>query len=161
MAPTVTGLFQKHTPVARLVASEFYAPGMERDDMIQEALIALWIAARGWTPEGGASFPSFARIVIRRRLASVVLGALALKHGPLNDSVRDNPELGEDVLLVDGVDTERVVIARDRLRRIIGALDRLTPMEREALADRLNGEPVTKQRDNAWQRARGKLQEAA
>jgi hypothetical protein len=42
----VPALWTKHRHIARIEASEWHLPGSERQDVEQEALIALWQAAR-------------------------------------------------------------------------------------------------------------------
>lgn len=140
-------------------------PGADADDVRQEALIALWIATGDYDPSHGVTFPTFARYVVRRRLASVLKMALREKHRPLNESVREVERDGEWVSVVDtlpgGLDPLRVAVDRDRLARIVGALELLTPYERASLARVLNGVESNKLVHNAAWRARRKLKAVA
>lgn len=145
----------KHKSIARGIANEYRFPGQDDQDVHQEALIGLWIACANWNPARGP-FPPFARLVIHRRLTTILKAALAKKQMLLTDAAR------EDVLLTDGHDTERVVIARDALRRLCEAARKLTPTERASLAGLLNGDPLTgKSDDNGRLRARRKLEQEA
>ena len=63
----------------------------------------------------------------------------------------------------DQFDTERVVVARDTLARLVAALEHLSPLERAAVARAANGERYAGEKniDNALTRARIKLRKAA
>ena len=159
-----TGLWTKHRAIAYKVAGEFYLPGSERQDVEQEALIGLWIAARSWDRSKG-SFSTFAFLVVRRRLATLLRSALSGRASMLTDAERVMP--GTDVELVDtlaaGPDLERVVVARETLERLAVAVAALTDMERHAMRLVVNGERFahSKQTANAADRARVKLAKAA
>lgn len=153
---TVAADWTKHRPLARLIAREYRVPGAELQDVEQEALIGLWVAAR--TYDGSGKFTGWANIVIRRRLNTVLTSALTNKNRILRDADRDGL-----VLLTDGIDPERVAIDRERLARITAALGSLTARERQAVADHLNGAPskLTRSHDSSLTRARTKLRQAA
>lgn len=151
---TVTGLFTRNQGLARSIAREFYLPGSEAQDVEQEAMIGLWIAARGWDREREASFPTFARQVIRRRLITLLRTAMLGEHALLTDASRD------DIELADGPDLERIVVARETLGRLRLAVTSLTPLERLALGQAINGYPQSKQQSNAAWRARRHLRQA-
>ena len=156
-------LWSKHRAIAYKVANEFYLPGSERQDVEQEALIGLWIAARSWDRSKG-SFSTFAFLVVRRRLATLLRSALSGRASMLTDAERVMP--GTDVELVDtlaGPDLERVVVARETLERLAVAVAALTDMERHAMRLVVNGERFahSKQTANAADRARVKLAKAA
>lgn len=164
---SVPALWTKHRAVALSVAAEFHVPGSERQDVEQEALIGLWMAARAWTPGGGASFPTFARLVVRRRLATFLQAALRGKQGPLNDSLRltvreDSGEVAIVDTLAGGRDPCEVVVLRETLERLAAALASLTELERAALAVVVEDGRYAhdKRLDNAVFRARHKLRTA-
>lgn len=163
-------LFTRHRQLAYAIARDYRVPGAECQDVEQEGLIALWIAARSFDPGKGLSFRTFAGYVIRRRLASVLKAALAKKHEPLTLSVREvrNDE-GEWVSATDALaganGTEEIVAARETLERMAKALGTLTELERNAWLMIANGEPYvtsprtreSKRQENAATRARGKI----
>lgn len=164
-------LWTKHRPLAYAIAREFYLPGAERKDVEQEALIGLWIATSGWDRSGGASFKTFANLVIRRRLGTIVKAALRQKHRALNESVRvttyEDGGAVEEVAIVDtligGQDPLEVLVEREAFRRLIDAIGDLSELEREGLLRAVNGEGYAgdKRIDNAATRARRKLRAAA
>jgi RNA polymerase sigma factor (sigma-70 family) len=154
---TVAALYTKHRSLAGKLARHYDVPGCEAQDVRQEAEIALWIAARNWDPEHGAPFGAFATVVIRRRLSSVLRAALAQKSQLLSQADRD----GIVLLQAHTDDVERISVDRERLRRIVDGVARLSPNEREGIRVLLNGETQSKRTSNAVQRARHKLREAA
>lgn len=158
-------LFTQHVPVATGIAHYYYLAGADHDDVRQEALIALWVASRDYNPDTGVPFEVFARIVLRRRLATSVNSARALKHDMLTSADRQ-------VILDNGVIAEAVSLAVDKhgdafdqaarrqhVRDVVAAVNRdLSPLERETLLRVMNGGMVgDKSADNALHRARTKL----
>lgn len=153
---TIGADWTKHRPLARRIARDYYFPGADQQDVEQEALIGLWIAAR--TYDGTGRFSIWAGIIIRRRLITMLKKARTPKYRLLTDATR------EDFVLVTGGDEpERIAIDRDRLARIASAMSSLTPRERKAVADHLDGvhSKSTKSHDSSLTRARHKLREAA
>lgn len=126
-------------------AGRFYGPGLEHDDLLQEARIGLFKACRGWN--GSAPFPAFAVLVVDRHLATAVKMAQAGKHSPLNDSVRFEQPADDDweLTLADVVpapactDPAVIVETRCELRLVLDAVSRFTAMESTVLVRRLNG----------------------
>lgn len=146
---TRAALFTKHEGIAVRVARDYRIPGLGPDDVRQEARVALWEATGAHDPERGA-FPSFARLVITRRLIDL-LRAATLRSFPLDDV---EPE--------DRTASERLE-HRARLARIVELLPELSDTEREAVRDHLHGVAATesKSHDSALARARRKLRAAA
>lgn len=104
-------LWTKHRPLAARVAAGYRIPGLERQDVEQEAMVALWNAARTYNPDAGAKFTTWAERVIRARLVDVLRTATRqCRHAPLVD-------LGE----IAAPDNEE---ARQRLRSIRGSAAR-------------------------------------
>lgn len=146
---TAPALWTKHRPVALAIAAEWSIPGLDPDDVRQEALIALWEACRAYDRDRGR-FPPFARLVIRRRLADLLERATRQKR-----TVR----LVRDVDIAAPDELE----GREQLRLLVGVVDTLTDRERAAVRDHLNGRRSrgSKAHDVALYRARAKLRAAA
>lgn len=107
-------LIRKYKGEINRVAGMYSIAGADRDDAVQEAMIALFRAIRSFDKEGGASFRTYARVCMGRRLISAARAASRKKHAPLNDSVSldesvagDN-EGGDGLTLLDviAVDTD-------------------------------------------------------
>lgn len=135
--------------LARRIASEFFLPGAEREDVEQEAALALLAAAKSYRPELGVPFEAFAKLVIRRRLKTAVRLSHGLKHRALNESLRSAAAVGDDagdvVELVDtlpspGADPALIVPAREEALALLDAIaEDLTPLERRVLIGYANG----------------------
>lgn len=167
-------------PVCRAIAGAYFGPGLQRDDLLQEARIGAWKAIRDFNPTAGLSFRNFANLCITRQVQTAVLTARRRKHEILNRaSSYDEPGTGSgdyalaEVIPLRGADdfVERIA-AREALDRIAYALDaQLSVLEHwawilvedqghsyeQAAADL--GLPA-KSIDNAMQRARQKLRAA-
>ena len=159
------------------ISREFYFAGADREDVEQEALAALVLAIRQHDPER-SRLPSFAALVIRRRLMSAVTFANRQKHAALNEA------LAGDVINEDGRLTTRIELVPDskadphaelvRRQDIATIVDvvrrRLSPLERRALVGLTDGKTYaelelelgvsSKAIDNAVQRARLKARTA-
>ncbi len=72
---SAAALWTKYRALAYAVAAEFHsrggAPGRRAGGADRPV-----VAARDWKRDRGASFPTFARLVIRRRLVTVLRAAL-------------------------------------------------------------------------------------
>jgi RNA polymerase sporulation-specific sigma factor len=166
---TVAALWTNHRSLATEIAKSYWLPGSERQDVEQEALIGLWVAARTFDPARNVKFKTFASVVIRRRLATLLRLALVDKRGPLNTAIRVVPNSdGELVDITDHLSrdidsVERIVVGRETLDRLVVAAARLSPLERHALSVIVNGDPYRddKQVNNAAARARAKLRQTA
>jgi len=62
----------KHHRLAKAVSRMFRRPGLDRDDLEQEAVIGLRKAALSYRPVDGTPFKAYADLVIRNHLSSVV-----------------------------------------------------------------------------------------
>ena len=134
---------EQHRRLAWAIASDFYMPGSDRDDVRQEAMIALLIADRDFVP-GHCEFKTFAHKVIRRRLTDAVKRATRKKHCVLSESFRfealdRGPEYsssGGSWALDPAAILESKEDALEMLRRV---KDDLTPLQRTCLISAANG----------------------
>ena len=167
---TIEEIIREHEPLCQFVARQFFAPGLEHDDLVQEARIGLLAAIAAHDP-ARSSFRYFAQLVVERRVKDTITRALRRKHGPLNQAMCiDAPLPGTDhATLAEVLPGPCPHRRRDRERDIAGALRdlgrHLTPLEHDALrliafeglsyADAAEQLACTsKQVDNAISRAR-------
>ena len=156
---TVPALWTKHRHIATAIASRYYIPGADRQDVEQEALIALWEACRTYDPDRGP-FQPFANTVIRRRLTDAIKAANRQKALALTTSARDR-ELPHLHQVADRCETA------EEIRRVLEAVTRLSAWERHCVIGtatglsyaEIGGNP--KRVDNTLYRARRKLRAAA
>lgn len=149
-------LISRYKGQVRLRAKAYYILGADREDVVQEGMIGLFKAVRGYDPDGGASFATFASVCIDRQIQDAIKAAARKKHEPLNTSLSLDEEggarmaeaqLGEEALAagaaMQGAGETAVPEADDLLAKINGPWkDRLSDLERTVFAGRLAGKSV-------------------
>ena len=172
-------LAKRYDNFIRFIASTYFLPGGEIDDLVQEGFHGLFKAVRDYRPDRGSGFANFADGCIRRQVITAVKTATRKKHGPLNEYVSfasqscptagDESELRLEEALPSPPDhdpAERLCEHGD-LTLLGEGLKTMTKLERSVclrLADGLSYEDVAgelgvsiKTVDNATQRAKRKL----
>ena len=90
-------LLARYKEKVRIRSGLYFMLGGDRDDIIQEGMIGLFSAIRTYSPQGGASFATFAELCVNRRIINAIDGAGRRKHSPLNESVSlDTDSAGDD-----------------------------------------------------------------
>lgn len=166
-------LVRECTPMMWAATRGLFAPGLTREDLLQEARLGLFKAARDYN--GTGHFVAFAKMCAERSAWTAVKSALRHKHQPLNDAVsmdKPNPDGSEDTALIPALhaDPEARVLDRERLEALIQSMRwDLSPLEAKSLwMVEAEGIPYAevgrilerseKAIDNAVQRARRKLE---
>lgn len=124
----------------RFLGSYFFVRGLEREDIEQEAWIAVWLAP-----------PGLERMAARRQVLDLIKMA---NRRPEFHRFMEDP--------ASHVDVETVVAARERLREVIDAAT--TPMEKIAVGRAARGEPISRHESGlgvALWRLRQRLMDAA
>lgn len=154
-------IVRRMEPLILSQVRQFRTAGIEEDDLAQEALLGLLAAVRGYQPDKGAAFTTYATTCIRHRLISV-----ARRQG--NREAMELP-LEEDLDLTDAAaDPALRMQEQEALQGLLSRLQqRLTPMEYQVLMLRLGDVSydaiatrlgITKKAvDNAVQRLRRKM----
>ena len=83
----IAALITAMMPAIRKGAAAAAAPGLDFDDAVQEGLIGLFHAVRGFDPAAGQTFTAYAAACIRHAQQDARRAALRKKHAPLNYSV--------------------------------------------------------------------------
>ena len=89
-------LMLRYRGLARARARRCFLVGADHDDVVQEAMIGLYLAVRAFDPDRGRSFGAFADVCISRQLVTAIRTATRHKHGPLNDYVSLHHPLADD-----------------------------------------------------------------
>ncbi|MBP0968900.1 MAG: sigma-70 family RNA polymerase sigma factor [Oscillospiraceae bacterium] len=144
-------------------------PGLDRDDLRQEAFVALFSAIESYDSSKGALFSTYAITCINNRLADAVRKASSGKNRVLNESVPLSDE-EDQVSVISEESPEETAIVREEYMQILEKMDTiLSDFEREVLvmyscgykyaeiAERKN--TTAKAVSNAIQRARKKLRQ--
>jgi len=80
-------LAARYSRLVRSCARPYFLAGGDSEDLIQEGMIGLLSAIRGFQSGKETSFRTYAEVCIRNRLRSAARAASRDKHSPLNRSV--------------------------------------------------------------------------
>lgn len=177
-------LIRKYTNMVKGEARKMYLIGSDEEDLIQEGMIGLFQAIRGYDAAKEASFSTFARVCIQRQIYTAVTASNRKKHQPLNTYVSfDDPAFTESRgFLMDSEQTvvdvisaaeehtnpEKIVLDREYVDMIESVIvERLSSLEKKVLELYLEGRSYDdialklkkprKSIDNAIQRIRKKF----
>jgi len=89
-------LIRKYKDVVRGKAHIYFIVGADNEDTVQEGMIGVFKAIRGYNEAKHASFQTFAEICINRQILSAIKAARRQKHSPLNDSLSLNGPLEDE-----------------------------------------------------------------
>ena len=170
-------LIRKYKEMVKTKAHLYFIVGADRDDIVQEGMIGIFKAIRGFDGSKQTSFRTFADLCINRQILSAIKQAARKKHSPLNMSVSlskpvsdesRNITLAETLSSDSDSDPEALLLIKETLD-LIGESGRNTLSSFESLvwsqylqgrtykeiADSLGKQP--KSIDNAIQRTKRKL----
>jgi len=158
-------LIGRYTRLVRALSRPFFLVGGDGEDLIQEGLLGLMFAIRGYKGGSGASFKTFAAVCIRRRIYSALRQDARAKNLPLNTAIFSlSPEDCEAFAFPDPAD---ILIDREQFRERTEELkNELSVLETRVLDMYLEGSTCAeialrldksgKSVDNAIQRVRRK-----
>ena len=81
---SILKIVEEYTPLVRSRVALFLKSGIEYDDLMQEGMIGLFKAIKGYDYEKDVSFKSFADLCIRRQIITAIKASKRQKHIPLN-----------------------------------------------------------------------------
>lgn len=90
-------LAARYSRLVRACARPYFLAGGDSEDLLQEGMIGLLSAIRGYDPEREVSFQTYAEVCIHNRLRSAVRTAGREKYEPLNSSVSLETPLYDDI----------------------------------------------------------------
>ena len=171
-------IVNKYKNFVRAKARSYFLVGADREDIIQEGMIGLYKATRGFKHDKLASFRAFAELCITRQIITAIKSATRQKHAPLNSYISLNkPVYTEDSerTLIEMLSSTKItnpedlIISQEELDDIehnIGHI--LSDLEWEVLEGYLDGRSYqemaevtdrsVKSIDNALQRVKPKLE---
>ena len=91
-------LIRRYTRVVKALTRPFFLAGADNEDLIQEGMLGLLSAIRSFNPLGGASFKTYSRLCIRRRLISAVRSASYSQNVSLDDCLSLESPLFDEYL---------------------------------------------------------------
>lgn len=163
------------TPTLIHMCQQYFLPGGELKDLLQEALIGLYKAIHDYNGVS-SSLASFIHLCVMRQIITAVKTATRGKHGPLNSAVSFSAEVEDGITLVDVIpDRETSIHAtvetRERLELLFSIIETdLSRFERSVVLGRIAGDSYSeiaaslgvdlKAVDNALGRVTRKLKKA-
>jgi len=173
-------LFEKYKPLIVNISNKLYKycknKGLELNDLIQEGMLGLNLALKKYDQNKDASFYTYARKCIERKIISLVVSTCRLKHKILNDSVSfeiktNETDVFEMVVGDNSYNPEDMMINYETETEIIEkAHNLLTDLEKQVFDLKISGfnykeiaeilEKDPKTIDNAIQRLKQKMKKA-
>lgn len=104
-------LLEKYKDLVRSKVGKYFIIGAEKEDIVQEGMIGLYKAVKGFDNSKQNTFKTFANLCIERQLISAIKSSNRQKHMPLNSylslntSAYDNDEDGAELIETFEVDT--------------------------------------------------------
>ncbi|MBQ9181073.1 MAG: sigma-70 family RNA polymerase sigma factor [Bacilli bacterium] len=173
-------LYEKYKPLIEITAKKMIRycanTGLEVSDLIQEGMVGLSLAINSYKEQKDASFYTYAKMCIDRKIISTVISSKRLKHKILNESLsleatdNEGNEVYGLMLSDETLNPEKVLVFNEEENELLNkTYERLTDFEREVfdlkksdfsyreIASILDKSP--KAIDNALQRIRTKIME--
>ena len=126
---TINFIFDQFKPFIRSLAFKYFLVGADEDDVMQEAMIGLFLAIKNFNSEKNVSFESFARHCIVLSLKTAVKNSLRQKHIPLNNSLSIDTEF-DDLVNIQAKGPEDLSISNEnfeiiniKLRKILSKFE--------------------------------------
>lgn len=89
-------LIRKYKETIKAKGRLYYIAGADRDDIVQEGMIGIFKAIKGFDETRQTSFRTFAELCISRQIITAIKQATRMKHSPLNTSLSLNRPMSED-----------------------------------------------------------------
>lgn len=89
-------LIEKYKNLVKSKSRLYYIVGAENEDVVQEGMIGLFKAIRGYDEEKAATFKTYAQVCITSQIITAIKRANRLKHQPLNESISISKEVDEE-----------------------------------------------------------------
>jgi len=150
-------------PMIRQETARFRPSAVDADDLLQEASLGLLSAAKAYRTDGGASFLTFARVCVRRRLLNALRSVPEVEIPHESPMELSNGETEEQVFSPDRfvLEKEEELALLSRLKGVLSELEyrvlilHMSSYSYGEIAQTL--QVPAKSIDNAIQRIRRKL----
>ena len=142
-------IMEKYKPYVYLKAKPFFMIGAEKEDIIQEGMIGLFKAIKGYNAERDVSFKIFADLCIRRQIMTAVKASTRQKHIPLNSYLSLNKtafDEDDDRAIIEMIDKDSVpdpletITKREKYQKIENKMSEvLSDFEQKVFNEYING----------------------
>lgn len=172
-------LMRRYKPLVKRVAKDYFLPGGERDDLIQEGMIGLLKALKTYDAGQKASFRTFAEICVVGQMKTAIKASSRAKHSWVRDFIslhesrkekndEFQPPLIETVQMGKDNNPEELFLHKEYLNKIHEEIKTLlSPLENKVFYLHLQGmdyrkiaeilDKSPKAIDNALQRIKQKM----
>ena len=177
-ADALNKIMEKYKSYVYLKAKPFFIVGAEKEDIIQECMIGLFKAIKGYDLNKDVSFKSFADLCIKRQIITAIKTSNRQKHLPLNSyiSLSKTPSNEDDdreiIELIDKdtiPDPLETITTKETYRKIETKITEiLSDFEQKVFIEYISGESYaniakkldshSKAIDNAVQRIKKKFE---
>lgn len=170
-------LINRYRELVKSRAHLYFIAGADNEDVMQEGMIGLFKAVRGYEKNKNAAFKTFANLCINRQIISAIRSASRNKHVPLNacisldEPISDNEgsDAVKDIAASLAEGPEELTLARDIIERIVISTPQfLSSFEQKVWSEYLAGKNYnviadelgksSKSIDNAIQRIKKKVE---
>ena len=111
-------LIRKYKDMVRGKARIYFMAGADSEDIVQEGMIGVFKAIRGYKGEKDASFRTFAETCVNNQILSAVKAAKSRKHEPLNDSLSLSGPLADTLHSSSRTDPEALYILKEGMSKL-------------------------------------------
>ena len=142
-------LFDKYKPLISKIATNAYYKnqnsGLEINDLIQEGMIGFSVALNTYDENKDASFFTFARMCIIRKISSSIVSANRQKHLILNESlsvenISDDSNKKEKIFTDNSNNPEEVLLSFENVKEMMEKIEKnLTAFEKEVFELKISG----------------------
>ena len=170
-------LFEKYRPLILATANRLFCycknTGLELNDLVQEGMLGLNLAMNSFDEEKDASFYTYAKTCIERKIITQVVASRRLKHKVLNDSLSlENTDDNNSDYVYDITDNsynpEEILFNSENQKNLVTQVSKLlTDFEAQVFELKMNDfdykeiaeilDKEIKSIDNALQRIKVKL----
>ncbi|MDD9791865.1 sigma-70 family RNA polymerase sigma factor [Priestia megaterium] len=149
-------LVKKYEYLICLKIKSYFLLGGDREDLLQEARLGLYKAARDFKTEGKSSFRGFADLCITRQLITAIKASARQKHSLLNNALslnipKNSKRLEDDLILMEmlphprAVSPEQATVEKENKREREQMLQEiLSSIEQDVFALYLKGQTYMK-----------------
>lgn len=144
-------LFEKYRPLIVNMASKMikYSTnlGLEVNDLIQEGMLGFNMAINTFNENEEASFFTYAKTCIERKMLSMVISAKRQKHKILNESMsfeiyNDDDDINtlQAITADNSYNPENIIVQTEDEKRLVEKIiDELTPLEQSVFELKISG----------------------
>ena len=134
-------LFEKYKPLIHKIANKFYyrnqIAGFELNDLIQEGMVGFSVALNTYDQNKEASFFTFAKLCIIRKMLTFISSANRQKHQLLNESISverfaEETKQNEVIFSDNGSNPENLILSLESTKEMMNEIEKeLTTFESE------------------------------